>query len=151
MNCLSEERIQAFLDGELELMEHLETDVHLADCSCCHTAVEGKRKKVEALKLLLTEIKEPVITVPAFRGVETRKTKRSNPIQLYWLTGVAATILIFLLPGIFYTSQVEKTDYLQLEELMLSMEEEPFLSPNDLWHKKSVNFVISEGNVDFPQ
>jgi hypothetical protein len=108
MNCVSENILRAYHDGELDAVEHVEIEAHLAGCAPCAKRLQkmavtsasvGGRISLLDAPALETSI-DPQVALARFkaqhggaagRGEVTTFGRRWRPV---WVTAVAATIIL---------------------------------------------------------
>jgi anti-sigma factor RsiW len=86
MDCSELERsVDAYVDGEFDVREMAEADLHLSTCPRCHALADGRRRAREALRAKLRE----AMTPPAAAGrapqelrarIETALAHRRRPL-----------------------------------------------------------------------
>jgi hypothetical protein len=95
MNCIDEELLQKYIDGECTENETAAVKQHLAVCADCgkkHAEMEELSAKI---KRAINSLSMENIEIPAFRMPLTRPANRNLKIILYSLS--AACILLFVL------------------------------------------------------
>jgi hypothetical protein len=95
MNCLSLERLYAFLEGELSPAESRDIKGHLAACPTCRDAVEERRRMLQAIETL------PTFEVPPdfAKGVMDRISAAPAKAQVSFVRWIAAAAAGFLAIG----------------------------------------------------
>jgi anti-sigma factor RsiW len=109
VNCLQTNNLlHAFLDGELDLVRHLEIEHHLAECAACAGAYEGLQSLRSALEVDALYYRAPPELAARFRAGLHRHAGAQPPAsrRVLVLSAVAAGIAVLLggvgllLPGV---------------------------------------------------
>lgn len=97
MNCLSDEVIQMYIDGELPGEEQIRVDTHLQRCKKCTERVESQREVVLGFKASINSLVDDSIEIPAF--IQTNRRRGLSKKKLYKIIYplAAASILILFL------------------------------------------------------
>jgi len=95
MNCIDEQLLQKYIDGECTELEITEVKQHLSVCpACTRRLAEGEKLSAE-IKRALNFLTIDEIEIPAFRNIKTRSVNRNINLIIYSLS--AACILLFVL------------------------------------------------------
>jgi hypothetical protein len=92
MNCLSLERLYAFLEGDLSPAESRDIEGHLAACPICRDAAEERRRMLQAIETL------PAFEVPPdfAKGVMDRISVAPARAKVSFVRWIAAAVAGFL-------------------------------------------------------
>ena len=93
----TEERIEAYTDGELESVERLRLEEHAAHCPTCSAQLEEARRLVAALRAL-PRLNYPATAEAALKG-EIRRLRRGRLLTYTRRLSAAAAVLLALLGG----------------------------------------------------
>lgn len=94
MNCISEQLLQKFVDGECTENEKSELEQHFAKCTECTQRITERKKLSEEIKQEINLLTTENIEIPVFKLKETDSGKRLK-IFIYSLS--AASIILFVL------------------------------------------------------
>lgn len=95
MNCIDDQILQKYIDGECTENEMSEVKQHLSGCLACREKHAEMEKLSEEIKLAVNSLKIENIEIPAFRKPCTRRAIRNLKPVIYSLA--AACILAFIL------------------------------------------------------
>jgi hypothetical protein len=98
----AEERLSAFLDGELSPQERMAVDRHLATCPACRWQLETLRQTVQWTRELPTVPLPRVFTIPPFSEpvpVPEPRLRRSFVPLFQGATAMLALLFVFVLAG----------------------------------------------------
>lgn len=101
MNCIDDELIQRYIDGEANLQEAEFVEKHVVHCSKCARDIEEQREFSTAIKRNIACLDIQPVMIPAFVAPVARKHKLSIKIRHYLYAASAACVLfliIFLIP-----------------------------------------------------
>jgi predicted anti-sigma-YlaC factor YlaD len=102
MNCIDDDLIQTYIDGETDVLETENIEKHIAVCSLCANKIEEKKVFANAIKNELQKLKNPFVTVPEFIIPNTQKRRLSSNFKRFAYIAsaacVAALMLFVLLP-----------------------------------------------------
>jgi hypothetical protein len=92
MNCLSLERLYAYLEGELSSAESRDIEGHFAACRPCRVALEERRRLLQAIETL------PAFEVPPdfAKGVTDRISVAPAKAKVSFVRWIAAAVAGFL-------------------------------------------------------
>lgn len=146
MNCIEEELIQRYIDGELDAGESQRIEHHLAVCPTCAGLVDRQKQLAGSMKSAIGElVKEPVI-VPPF-VVPTKKKPAFRSSQRKLILALSAACLVAFVVLVWNHNQHEK----------LSMDDEITILGKTDWPVDAnqpigqqglkVNLIDPEGNI----
>lgn len=95
MNCIDEQLLQKYIDGECTDNEMAEVKRHLAICPSCTQRLVEMEKISAGIKRALNSFKCEENEIPVFRNRNKRLTNRNVNLLIYSLS--AACILLFVL------------------------------------------------------
>jgi hypothetical protein len=96
MNCIKDDIIQKYIDGETTPSELLLVENHIAVCKKCAAKIENQRKLAALLKKAINPSEKDSIQIPDFLvPSKTIKNISSPNIRLFYIIA-AASILLFL-------------------------------------------------------
>ncbi len=101
MNCIKEEMIQRYIDGETSPAESGNIKKHLLICKSCMSRVEKQRELASALKksLQLSEINSDEVPVFELREKLTGKRYFTGKRIFYYVAAACTSVLLlFLIP-----------------------------------------------------
>ena len=96
MSCTwTQERIEAYIDGELTPAEQGRLEAHVATCAACAAELEDARRLVGALRAL------PAFTCPdvASQALQTRIRQARRTAAKRWYAPLAAAAVLVLIAG----------------------------------------------------
>jgi hypothetical protein len=95
MNCINDDIIQKYIDGEASRKEISLVENHVASCNNCAERIENQRRLSFSLKKAINLLSEGTIKVPKF-NIPTNNIKKHflTPQRLYYSIA-AACILVF--------------------------------------------------------
>src|ERR1700722_7288971 len=91
------ERLDAFVDGELDPAAHSEAESHLASCAVCSRRVASRRALSAALQGSLPRFSAPASVVPP--SVAPASVRRIPVSRRFW-PGLAAAVVLIGLAGV---------------------------------------------------
>jgi len=94
MNCIDEQLLQKYIDGECTETETSDVKQHLYHCSECAQRLDERRKLSVELKQSINSLVTVELEIPIFK-IEKAKSRRSLKIIIYSLS--AACIILFVL------------------------------------------------------
>lgn len=95
-------RLNAYVDGELDVSDMLAADTHAATCSACRNRAAGERRLRELLRRQLRETAPPELRARILSQVR-RETVRA--MRRRWLAGTAAAAAVVVVGlGVLFTS-----------------------------------------------
>lgn len=94
MNCIEEQLIQKYIDGECSEQETEMVEEHLLVCSECAGRLEEKRKLSVELKQLINSLSTNNIEIPPFTK---RRMDSGKKLKIFIYSLSAACILLFVL------------------------------------------------------
>lgn len=94
MNCIDEQLLQKYIDGECTETEKSDVKQHLSNCSECAQRLDERRKLSVELKLSINSLTTDEVEIPIFR-IRKTKSRKSLKIIIYSLS--AACIILFVL------------------------------------------------------
>jgi hypothetical protein len=97
MKCLSEEKVQAYIDGELDVSEKESLKKHLATCETCQKAARNQRELSLSLKGTMNLFVDDYILVPEFRHQSEGGNLKVSKIRKLVYTFSAACILLLMI------------------------------------------------------
>jgi hypothetical protein len=101
MNCISDELIQKYVDGEVKQGETVLIEQHLFGCKSCTDRLYQQRKLSEELKLAICSIVDDNIDIPLFdpqkNRIEKPKFRSTKTILLIPAFIVAASLVLFFM------------------------------------------------------
>ena len=106
MNCISDEIIQKYIDGEVPEDESVLIKQHLESCKSCADRVEERIRLSENIKSAINSIVDNHQDIPAFdhgRKVSGKPSFIRKPVFIIASTVAAACIVLFIL--VFRTEQ----------------------------------------------
>ncbi len=95
MNCIDEQLLQKYLDGECTENEKTVVKQHLAGCTVCAYALAEKEELSVEIKRAINSLAIENIEIPAFKKTNTTSTGKNLKLTIYSLS--AACILLFIL------------------------------------------------------
>lgn len=95
MNCMDEQLLQKYTDGECTANEIIEVEQHLSICPSCRQSLADREKLSAGIKGALNSLTSEEIEIPVFRNSNTRSLNRNINLIIYSLA--AACILLFVL------------------------------------------------------
>jgi hypothetical protein len=112
MNCINEENIQKYIDGELKQPEIVLLEQHLNQCGPCSEKVGSQRSLSINMKSTINSLVDENIVIPAFEPsnhiVHQTFIKRNKYVISISALIAAASLLLFF--GIFRKGQNTKKD-----------------------------------------
>lgn len=94
MNCIDEQLLQKYIDGECTDSEMTELKQHLAICPACTQNLDEREKLSVGIKRALHSLKAEEIGIPVFKNRNKRLINRNVNLIIYSLS--AACILLFV-------------------------------------------------------
>ena len=91
MNCLNEDKIQRYIDDELNNAEKLEVNQHLSACSECSHKAERQKQLSTEFKSAFNATSDIDIPIPDLYGSRTKAITKKRSL---WINSVAAALLI---------------------------------------------------------
>lgn len=115
MNCINNDLIQKYLDGEIHPDEKVRIENHLKKCTYCADRLEQQRKRVNIIKTLLDDLADEEVVRPPLSQIvnefmpllESPNQKSSDVFKTAWpwkrrlmygLCGACAVVLVLLYP-----------------------------------------------------
>ena len=95
MNCIDEQLLQKYIDGECTEIEIAEVKQHLSICHTCTQNLAEREKLSVGIKNALNALTVEEIEIPEFRNINKRSLNRNINLLIYSLS--AACILLFVL------------------------------------------------------
>jgi anti-sigma factor RsiW len=114
--------LHAFLDGELDLVRHLEIEHHLAECSACADDCEGLRSLRGALELDRLYYRAPPHLAAGFRARLPRPGPSSGSVWRSFLAASAVAAAIALLLGAVVLFQPRRSESVPVADTSLTPE-----------------------------
>ncbi len=111
MNCISDELIQKYVDGEVPEDETVLIRRHLNVCKSCADRVEARIKTSENMKSAINSIVDDIIEIPAFEPGEKITEKPSlirKPVLIIATLAAAAFLVLFII--VFRNGKKTRTD-----------------------------------------
>ena len=96
MNCINEELIQRYIDGELDTAEVFMSQNHIENCMACQEKLNRQVKIVAGIKKAIGNLVDENIEIPEFKIAPKREHKRSIVRKMLYDLSAAAVILIFV-------------------------------------------------------
>lgn len=96
MNCINEELIQRYIDGELDVAAIFMLQNHVGSCTVCKEKLNRQVKIVAGIKEVIGNFVDENIEIPEFKIIPEREPKRSIVRKLFYDLSAAAVILIFV-------------------------------------------------------
>lgn len=97
MNCIKDDLIQKYIDGEASSEELVLVEEHISNCATCSIKIEAREKLVNNIKSTIHLLDEADVEIPAFIVPEYHKPKKRSIFNKYFLLVSAASILILVL------------------------------------------------------
>ena len=137
MNCLSDEKIQAYIDNELFAEEQQQVKRHIDHCPECKNRYIAQKQFLDTFLQDFNSGTED-ISIPGFQ-YPTKGVKPEFKIKrLFWL-GAAAVILFFLF---VYSPNEEHIQNETEEAFMLEIDYE--VDANKPWSEQDLTITIRE-------
>jgi predicted anti-sigma-YlaC factor YlaD len=97
MNCIKDEIIQKYIDGEAAPAEISLIENHIASCSKCASRIENHRRLSAAFKKAVTQLSKETIEVPEFE-IPSKSTKQHSfsYTRLFYIVAAASILLIVI-------------------------------------------------------
>lgn len=95
MNCIDEQLLQKYIDGECTESEMAEVKQHLSTCLSCTQSLAEREKLSAGIKRALNALTVEEIEIPVFRNINKRSLNININLLIYSLS--AACILLFVL------------------------------------------------------
>lgn len=95
MNCIDEQLLQKYIDGECSDMETTEVQQHLSICLACTQSLAEMEKLSIEIKKALNSLTTEDVEIPIFKNRSTHSINRNVNLLIYSLS--AACILLFAL------------------------------------------------------
>lgn len=135
-NCVSEEVLQQYIDGELEQKETTLIKEHILKCQNCQSAIKEKKLLIDKLNNALNLVDEDKIEVPAFDASKTNIIKFHPGKRIYrW----SAAAIFILLISFFLIKNSQEPD-VKLEYVFQEMNDE--IDANKPWHEQTTTIYI---------
>jgi anti-sigma factor RsiW len=113
MKCISEEKLQHYIDGELSESELLFVKSHLADCSRCYERMQELEQRASLVKTAFASISDERVIVPEFKkSCEVRKEKKQ--LKAWGLDLAVASVVLCLL-GVFFAHEQKRENEFMLQ------------------------------------
>lgn len=117
MNCIDDELIQKYIDGELDDSLVIEVQNHVRSCSVCENKLNRQVKITAGIKKLIENLTDEKIEIPEFKMIPRVERKKGVGKMLLYDMSAAAVILIFVGIQMFQEEKVpsDKMIFFQLE------------------------------------
>ncbi len=107
MNCINEELIQRYIDGELDVSEDFSLQNHIKNCENCEEKLNRQVKIASGIKELIDNLVDENIDIPEFKIRTTREVKKGIVRSLFYDLSAAAVIVFFVGIQLFRMENVE--------------------------------------------
>ncbi len=97
MNCIDEQLLQKYTDGECTENEKTEVIKHLKECPECRQKLDEMKKLSEGITRALNSLSDENGDIPAFREPESIPSNRTRIRNLLLYGLAAAAVLLFVL------------------------------------------------------
>jgi hypothetical protein len=95
MNCINEQLIQEYIDGECSVYEAKQIEQHLSICSECARQHGTMKRLAKEIKLAINDLNIDSIVIPTFTPRFKKTTQKPIKYIIYSLS--AACIILFIL------------------------------------------------------
>lgn len=95
MNCIDEQLLQKYIDGECTENEKIVVNQHLSSCLVCSRKHDEREKVSVEIKQAISSLTIEYIEIPAFQNANITHTRKNLKLIIYSLS--AACILLFVL------------------------------------------------------
>lgn len=95
MNCIDEQLLQKYIDGECTENEKTLVKQHLSDCTICAHALAEKEELSVEIKWAINSLTNGNVEIPAFKNTNPISKGKNLKLIIYSLS--AACILLFIL------------------------------------------------------
>ncbi len=113
MNCINEELIQRYIDGELDAAEVFMFQNHIENCMSCQEKSNRQVKIVAEIKKTIGNLVEENIEIPEFKMNSKREPKRGIARNFFYDLSAAAVILTFVGIQVFQGENI-KTEMIMM-------------------------------------
>ena len=96
MNCIKDDIIQKYIDGETTPSEEFLVENHVATCKKCKEKVENQRKLAASIKKALNLLEKDSLEIPSFLAPSKAIKNIFAPNNRLFYIIAAASILLFL-------------------------------------------------------
>ncbi|BAX81645.1 anti-sigma factor family protein [Labilibaculum antarcticum] len=107
MNCINDEFIQRYIDGELDVAENLILQDHIESCVACEAKLIRQVKIVAGIKEAIGNFVDENIEIPEFKFTPKRGYKKSIVRKMFYDLSAASAILIFVGIQMFQEKDVQ--------------------------------------------
>lgn len=95
MKCISNTRLQSYIDRECTATEAATIKQHLSECIYCRTAHQMQLEQSMLIKMAVSSLNSDALEVPVFEPVPAYSETKNRRLTLYSLA--AASVLLFIL------------------------------------------------------
>jgi predicted anti-sigma-YlaC factor YlaD len=114
MNCIHDDIIQKYIDGEANPEEVALVERHITRCNKCGVRIENQRKLATGVKKAINLLSKDTIEIPKFE-IPSRNIKKNSlkTKKLLYLIA-AASVLLFVI-GITQKNELKRKDEIMVE------------------------------------
>lgn len=150
MNCMSEELIQKYIDGETSMNEMIYIEKHVAHCSSCADRIEEQRKMADHLKESIRQMEVEVNFIPPIRVPDGKRQKHRMSFYkryVYSLSAACILALVFIVP--YYCNRSTGDETILVSGFGNNFDSNLPISDNEL----IIEVIDPDGNITeyFPQ
>ncbi|HET6558758.1 MAG TPA: zf-HC2 domain-containing protein [Prolixibacteraceae bacterium] len=99
MNCIDEQLLQKYIDGECTESEMLEVKQHLFICLACTQSLAEKEKVSLEIKRALNSLTADQVEIPVFRNINKRLVNKNINLLIYSLSAACILLLVLFIVG----------------------------------------------------
>ena len=137
-NCISDEILQCFLDGELIIQKEEQVEKHISECESCRCKFQEMKIFLKIFANEFPVIDEDEITIPEFKPMNPKVMDLQKRKNIYWW----AAAVFFLLLSVFAFYDFGKRN-IETEYVFQQMNSE--IDANKPWYEQtSTIYILNE-------
>jgi len=143
MNCISDDIIQKYIDGEATPTEVSFVENHIASCNKCVLRIENQRRLSTNVKKAINLLAKDSIEIPEF-AVPSRHIKKPSLMTKRFSYVIAAACILFFVFVIMKKNELKKQNEIIIEiGSVMDVDANRPVSDFPL----VLNFIDAEGNI----
>lgn len=148
MNCLTNEVIQSYTDGELSKSEMDVVNSHLLECRDCQKKVNERKTEIRLLKSELKNLNPQSVKIPEFEYPHLEKPVRKIyriSFSRLWKIIIGTTAVIAILIVVQLRKNREDSKLAKITEYYYqTLEDYQVQDPYDFWLNRRVVIIVTD-------